>query len=249
MQKIAANIIFVACLSMGTASAVQPQNGFWAIDDELNGQPGRGFQVDTQGDVLVFSYYGYRTDGSATFYLSSGQYENGAYTGTLFEYKGGTPVGQPFRNGTEAGSPGVFNIRFTDSTRGFLTLPGEPRKAISRFTFYDAAPAFANKTFKGSTYGTGSFNEDSTKFSFSVSNGSFSLRRDAFFSGACLFDGTYSTHGLELESSGTYRCADFSEGIYSAKNLSVDANGFYRGVFYKTPAKSTATLVEYHSGK
>lgn len=231
-----------------TASAVQPQNGFWAIEGELNGQPGRGFQVDVQGDTLIFSYYGYRPDGSATFYLASGKYENNSYTGRLVEYQGGTSIGQAFRNGTESGSPGNFNIRFVDSTKGFLSLPGEETKKISRFTFHDSSVRFNNKELEGETRGIGPFRTDSSKFTFTVKDGIFALRREAFFSGTCLFDGNYTVHGSDLESSGTYRCANFSNGTYTAKNISIDENGLYRATFYKVLAGTDQTIVEYHTG-
>lgn len=231
------------------ASAVQPQNGFWAIEGELNGQPGRGFQVDVQGDTLIFSYYGYRPDGSATFYLASGKYENNSYTGRLVEYQGGTSIGQAFRNGTESSSPGNFNIRFIDSTKGFLSLPGEETKNISRFTFHDSSVSLNNSTLDGKTYGVGPFSVDSSKFSFTAKDGVFALRREAFFSGTCLFDGKYTVNGSDLESSGTYRCADFSNGTYIAKNVSIDENGLYRATFYKVVAGTDQTIVEYHTGR
>ncbi|GAB2477624.1 hypothetical protein GCM10027082_30990 [Comamonas humi] len=240
-----------ALLAAGAAHAIQPQNGFWAIDGELNGQPGRGFQIDVQGETLIFSYYGYRSDGSATFYLSSGKYDvnNGQYEGRLFEYKGGTPVGEAFRNGSEAGSPGTFSLKFVDSNKGTLALPGEPVKAISRFSFNDPSSRFNGKVWKGDSFGVGVFYNDQTDFTFALGGGIFNLQQKAFFSGTCLYDGNYVVRGEELEASGKYRCSDFSEGDFSAVRLKVDADGTYTGVIHNVPKDGKPAYTVYHTAR
>lgn len=241
----------LAFLTVGAANAAQPQNGFWAIDGELNGQPGRGFQIDVQGETLIFSYYGYRSDGSATFYLSSGKFDvaNSQYDGRLFEYKGGTPIGEAFRSGTEAGSPGPFSLRFIDSNKGFMALPGEPEKPISRFSFNDPSKNFNGKKWRGSTYGVGQFYSDQTDFSFTVTNGTFILRQEAFFFGTCLYEGSYVVRGEEIESQGKYRCSDFSEGSYSATALKIDSGGTYTGVIYNTPNDGKPAYIQHHTAR
>ena len=45
-----------------------PDSGLWGFDAEANGQPGRGFQIDQQqGSLMLFTYMGYRADGSPLF--------------------------------------------------------------------------------------------------------------------------------------------------------------------------------------
>ena len=46
------------------AAAFTPAGGLWGFTNELNGQPGRGFQLTVENDVLVYYYYGYDSDGS-----------------------------------------------------------------------------------------------------------------------------------------------------------------------------------------
>ncbi|WP_312834503.1 hypothetical protein [Comamonas sp.] len=250
MMKIKSSVMLAACAVMAShVFAVQPQNGFWAIDGELTGKPGRGFQIDVQGKTLVFSYYGYRPEGTATFYLSSGPYEDSAYVGKLFEYKNGTVLGEPHKDGAEQGSPGWVFLNFNDATRGTIILPGDNRAfPISRFTFSDPSAKFAGKQFKGSGYRIGTFSDTPTKFDFVLNAGTFNLRRDAFPSDVCNFSGTYTVQGTDIESTGNYQCSDFSTGTYIARNLRVDDNGIYTGAVYKTPAGSKDAYVEYHSG-
>lgn len=240
--------ILLASIFTSAAFAVQPQAGMWVIDEEVNGQPGRGFQIDTQGKTLVFSYYGFREDGTANFHLASGPYTNDQFTGQLMEFKGGTPIGQAFRNGQELGSVGAVKLSFSDSTTGSIQLPGESPKTISRFTFSDIAAKFNGRKFEGKTVGLGPFNSDQTNYIFEMNNGQLRLQREAFFSKTCIFEGAYSQRGESISSSGTYKCADFTEGSYVAKDLTVDQYGLYRGMFARTPKGSSQVLIELHSG-
>lgn len=243
--------ILTLILSAAPAIAIQPQSGFWAIDGELNGQPGRGFQIDVQGETLIFSYYGYRPDGSATFYLSSGRYDvaNGKYSGQLLEYKGGTPIGQAFRSGSEAGSPGSFALSFINSNKGYMALPGEELKPISRFTFSDPSAKFNNKQWDGNIYGRGYFYSDKTKFDFVLRDGKFNLTQDSFQSGKCIYSGEYFVKGEELESYGSYKCSDFTEGSYSASQLKVGADGTYTGSIFNMPVDGSPGYTVYHTAR
>ena len=40
-----------------------PQTGTWVINEEANGEPGRGFQIEVQNDILVLYFYGYEPGG------------------------------------------------------------------------------------------------------------------------------------------------------------------------------------------
>lgn len=138
LKKIIALSALLAC---GAASAFAPQAGTWVIDSENNGQPGRGFGLDVQDSTLVMQMYGYEQNGNPTFYLSAGSYTNDQYSGPLNQYRGGRYLGSGDRNGTSTGNAGTVNMRFTSGTTGFITFPGEPEKAISRYNFaYSNSP-------------------------------------------------------------------------------------------------------------
>ncbi len=114
-----------------------PQIGTWAIDAEVDGKPGRGFQIDVQNDILVLYFYGYEQTGRSTFWLAAGRLVDGSdeLTAELDEYAGGMAFGDPKKSATHLGSRGTVTIRFISRTRGEICLPGESCKAISAFNF------------------------------------------------------------------------------------------------------------------
>ena len=64
----------------GAVPSVSPLNGLWAIDSESNGQPGRGFQIEERGGLLVLTFYGYSASGSASWYLAAGTMSGSTFT-------------------------------------------------------------------------------------------------------------------------------------------------------------------------
>ena len=144
--------------SVGTALAWGPQTGIWSVTAEKNGKPGRGFNIDVQDDTLVMQVYAYERNGAPTFYLTSGKLVDNRFVGTLNKYRGGRYLGSGDRSGVEAGSPGGVRVRFTSSTTGYIQLPGEGEKAISRFEFgysrSDAASIMGTRSFVGAISGT-----------------------------------------------------------------------------------------------
>jgi hypothetical protein len=130
--------LFSAFLSLSTFAAL-PESGMWAIGDEVNGKPGRGIQVDNQGGkFLIFTYFGYRADGTATFMQSSGQLQNGKdFNGDLVEYKNGRVLGGSSRDGETARVIGPISVTFESATKGVISLPGEPPQKLSRYRYED----------------------------------------------------------------------------------------------------------------
>ncbi|TWO72397.1 DUF1583 domain-containing protein [Caenimonas sedimenti] len=114
---------------------LQPQTGVWGIDAELNGQPGRGFQLAASGNNLVLSFYGYEPNGAARFWLAVGPMADNLFSGTLLAYDGGTAFGDNYKPARFSGPAGAVQLRFTSSTEGEITLPGEAPKRISRVRF------------------------------------------------------------------------------------------------------------------
>jgi len=130
--------IFLAimlCLSAsGPALAldVTPQSGLWSIDAENNGQPGRGFQIEVQNDILVLTFYGYDGVGAPKWWLAVGSFQPGSnqLTMELGEYEGGMAFGDQMTNAVYAGSGGTMTIQFFTVTEGVICLPKETCKAI-----------------------------------------------------------------------------------------------------------------------
>ena len=141
-----------------SAQAFVPSAGTWVVNEEVNGKPGRGLAIDVQNHVLVMQMYAYEQNGQPTFYMGSGNLNNQQATMSLNRYQGGRYLGSGDRSGVEAGSPGSVNVRFTSSTTGFIRLPGESEKAISRFEFgysrSDAASIMGTWAFIGAVSGT-----------------------------------------------------------------------------------------------
>lgn len=115
--------------------AFMPVGGMWNIDSEMNGSPGRGFNIEVENEVVIFLYYGYRSDGSSLFYYAAGPIVNNTFSADLLDINGGTPIGAVYRSGTVSGSPGKITISFSSGKHGLITLPGESPKAISKYNF------------------------------------------------------------------------------------------------------------------
>ena len=120
-----------------SADDINPIDGLWVIDQENDGNPGRGFQLALQNYTLVLTFYGYEADGSANWWLAAGVFQPGASTVTmnLDTYQGGMAFGDPLQNATLIGSDGQVTIRFFSSSSGEICLPAETCKAISHLNF------------------------------------------------------------------------------------------------------------------
>lgn len=136
--KIAAVLLPLAAIATAAeARDYTPQVGTWAIDQENNGKPGRGFQMDVQNDVLVLYFYGYEKTGESTYWLAAGKLNPGfnEVTMDLGTYEGGMAFGDAFKNATYLGADGTVTIRFNSNVSGEICLPTESCKAISAFNF------------------------------------------------------------------------------------------------------------------
>lgn len=136
-MKILKWVVGVLCLVVISSStwAFMPASGIWQIDSETNGSPGRGFTIDVENEVMFFTYYGYRADGSSLFYVAAGPIISNTFTGDLLDVQGGTTLGAAYRPAILAPSPGKVALTFTSGKHGAMTLPGESPKAISKNNF------------------------------------------------------------------------------------------------------------------
>ncbi len=140
MQHIHRLVASTALIALSLpAWAVLPQPGLWTIGNELNGQPGRGIQIDRQGGrTIVLSYFGYRKDGSSMFLLAAGEIKDGkTFSANLTEYKNGPVLNGSGSSAQTAEDHGLVTINFDTTTTGTITLPGAPATKFSRFTFED----------------------------------------------------------------------------------------------------------------
>lgn len=117
------------------ASAFTPAGGLWGFTNELNGQPGRGFQLTVENDVLVFYYYGYDSDGGGNYLFAAGPLTAGSFNADLVACRGGTVMGAAYKAATCSNATGRVSMTFTSGEKGSITLPGEPAKPINRFNF------------------------------------------------------------------------------------------------------------------
>ena len=134
-------LMAMALAGVTASHAFAPHTGTWIVTSEANGKPGRGLAIDVQGNTLVMQMYAYDANGNATFYMTSGTIANNQFSSALNKYRGGRYVGSGDLIGQDAGSAGTVSLRFDSGTTGFITLPGEPEKAINRFSFaYGSSP-------------------------------------------------------------------------------------------------------------
>ena len=134
-------------MGAGLVHAFAPQAGTWVVSSELDGRPGRGLAIDVQNDIFIMQMYAYESTGQATFYLATGKIANDQVSTSLMRYSGGRYLGSGPLSGQEAGNAGTVKFRFTSGTTGFATLPGEPEKAISRYSFGYGAVADSLRGF------------------------------------------------------------------------------------------------------
>lgn len=130
---------------VGTVSAftVQPVDGLWGIVDEINLAVGRAINLEVTDNLLVVTMYAYNRVGAPTFYVGGATLDSTNKAAvTLSEPQGGTCLGCAPTSGRLLSTPGVAVFEFTNSISGFVTLPGEARKAIVKGAIaWPAAPS------------------------------------------------------------------------------------------------------------
>lgn len=109
-----------------------PRDGLWIIDEENDGSPGRGFQLDAQDNVLALTFYGYEQSGEPVWYLAVGEFSGNEFQGSLDIYEDGMPIGGQHKSGRQVGNAGNVIVNFTTATSGSIQLPGEVSKRISK---------------------------------------------------------------------------------------------------------------------
>lgn len=128
-----------------------PQSGWWYS----TGYPGVGWFLESQGNLTVsgtsysrvflvgYMYGSSGGSGQANWYAGGGLYSQLAslggnlpfWSGNLYEYFGGPPIGGTARGLSVYADRGTLTVSFTSSTQGTLILPNGQRLAITRYSF------------------------------------------------------------------------------------------------------------------
>ena len=124
----------------GWAGFHTPEAGLWGITSELTGKPGRGMVMDLQGGTLFMQMYGYEMDGSPTFRIGMGSYQQGTSTLPMQKVSGGRYFGGSALSGTVDGIDGNAQVRFTSATTGQIKLPGEDWASMQKLMVGAVAP-------------------------------------------------------------------------------------------------------------
>lgn len=153
MSKLKNTLAVFLLLLSSSALAFMPATGIWGVDSEDNGLPGRGFQIEAENEVIVFTYFGYRPDGSSVFYYASGPIVNNTFTATLLDLHSGTTFGGLYKTAILGEPAGAVTLTFTNGLHGTIILPGEPPKAVSKRPFgYSNGPDGLLGTWLLTTY-------------------------------------------------------------------------------------------------
>ncbi|QNN57687.1 hypothetical protein H9K76_01980 [Diaphorobacter ruginosibacter] len=128
--------VVAMCTLWGQAAAAReftPQAGLWSIPSETNGQPGRGFSLDVQGNTAFLQIFNYTDKGEATFHTAVGQLDDAAsMTVPLLRFKGGRSMGGAPQDAVADGTAGDVTVKFTDGLNGTVRFPGEAEQPIAR---------------------------------------------------------------------------------------------------------------------
>ena len=130
-------LAFVAALisaaAFGQNLPAAPQNGMWWNPAES----GRGYNIDTQGNKLVFTMFAYDDSGQMQWWYADGNLTSGGYhwEGTLLRLNGGQPLHGAHRPANIIGSDGVAVLDFQSRVKGTLRLPSGLSIPIQRMNF------------------------------------------------------------------------------------------------------------------
>ena len=203
--KLLATTAFL--MSSGLTQAFTPQAGTWIVNSELDGKPGRGLAIDVQKDTFVMQMYAYERTGEPTFYLATGKIANDQVSTSLMRYSSGRYLGSGPLSGKEAGNAGTVNFRFTSDATGFITLPGEQEKEISRFNF---GYPFEASSLKGI-------------WSFTSIDSQGRLSSEAY-NLTMVVPGTADGNGLVMAADRSFACEHNISGIFKGLTLCIKMN-------------------------
>lgn len=134
-KRLVLVVFFLIAAFRVDAFGFKPVDGLWSFDSEINLAIGRAFNLELTGNLLVMTMYTYNAQRAPTFYVAAGPLDSSnRMVATMSEPQGGTCLGCVPTSGRLLSTPGAVQFEFTSSTTGFVTLPGEARKAVSKGT-------------------------------------------------------------------------------------------------------------------
>jgi len=109
-----------------------PEPGIWWDSNVA----GTGYSLDVQGTNIYFAGYFYRADGRPRWCLTGGVMDStGRFTGNLFEYKNGTPLGGSYRPPAFAGTCGPIVLQVADPDTINMVVNNLPPVVLKRYQF------------------------------------------------------------------------------------------------------------------
>jgi hypothetical protein len=117
-----ARLIIANFSLVGSATSFQPESGLWWNASES----GRGFNIEVQDSLLLFSGYLYDRTGAAQWYVAQGPYSHTGheFRGSLLAFRGGQCMGCSYSAPSSLPSPGELILRFSTASSGTLFWPG-----------------------------------------------------------------------------------------------------------------------------
>ncbi len=133
IRQALAAMAMAGVIPCASAAPAAPQPGLWWSPSES----GRGYAIDSQGELMVVTTFAYDSTGRMQWYISSGPFSNGGYhfSAPLLKYDLGQPLNGAYRAPTAAGNDGTLTLDFSSRVTGTLTLPGGRQVAIQRQNF------------------------------------------------------------------------------------------------------------------
>ncbi len=130
VRCVMAGLVLTCSSAFAASYQLLPEDGLWWNPTE----PGRGWAIEVQDNVIVVTHYVYDSAGRATFYTSAGPWDGLGVTGPLVLSQGGQCLGcghvAPIST-----SPGNVRLTFTSGTSGTVTYPNGVAVPIRRLTF------------------------------------------------------------------------------------------------------------------
>jgi hypothetical protein len=132
--------LLAVCMSFTVAAQSYrrpPQDGYWWNPAEA----GRGFTIETQGEVVAVTHYVYDSQGRATFQQTAGTWNasTGELVTGLLGFSGGQCIGCAY-TAPMVSNLGNATLRFTNTIAGEIIYPNGTRVAISRYDYGYPAP-------------------------------------------------------------------------------------------------------------
>jgi hypothetical protein len=123
----------IACLLVSSnAWAIIPEAGWWWSPSES----GRGFNLETQNNLLFFASFAYDSSGNAIWLTAGGPMTSDRdFAADLTSFRNGQCFGCPYRAPTPTPA-GRMTLRFTSSQTAVLTINGTAIN-IRRFDFWE----------------------------------------------------------------------------------------------------------------